>query len=98
MVPISDFGIDVLQPDEHGVAAGARSLLDEIRNAVTQRVDLQHQADPKMLFFAQLDQPIEDRLPVAITRKIIVGDEKTGDIARRVGAHDRLDVVGRAVA
>ena len=91
-------GIDVLEPDEDGVAAGPRRLLDEARDAVAERVDLQQEPDPEALLLAQLDQPVEDRLPVAVAGEIVVGDEEAGDPLRGVGAHDRLDVVGRAVA
>ena len=48
--------------------------------------------------FAQLDQAVEDRLPVLVAREIVVGDEEAADALRRIGAHDRLDVVGRAAA
>ena len=40
LVPISDFGINVLQPDENGGAAGARRLFYEAGNAVAERIDL----------------------------------------------------------
>ena len=97
-MPSERFGIDVLQPDEHRVAARARRLLDEAGDAVAQRVDLQQQADLEALVLAQLDEPVEDRLPVLVAREIVVGDEEFGDALRGVGAHDLLDVVRRAVA
>ena len=96
--PISDFGIDVFQSDEHGGAARPRRLFDEAGNAVTERVDLQHQPDAEAVFFAQLDQPVEDRLPVLVAGEIVVGDEEARDPLRSVGAHDAFDVVRRAVA
>ena len=92
------FGIDVLKPDEDGVAAGPRRLLDEARNPVAERVDLQQKADPEALILAQFDQPVEDRLPVAVAGEIVVGDEEARDALRGVGAHDRFHVVRRAVA
>ncbi len=92
------FGVDVLKPEEDSRAAGARRFLDETGNAVTQRVDLQQEADVEFVALAQFDQAIEDRLPVAIAGEIVVGDEEAGDALRGVGAHDGLDVVGRAVA
>ena len=92
------FGVDVLEPDEDRVAAGARRLLDEARNAVAERVDLQQQPDLEALVLAQLDQAVEDRLPVPVAGEIVVGDEEARDVLRGVGAHDRLDVVGGAVA
>ena len=50
------------------------------------------------MLLAQLDQAVEDRLPVLVAREIVVGDEEAGDALRGIGAHDGLDVVGRAVA
>ena len=98
LAPISDFGIDVFEPDEDRGAAGARRLLDEVRNAVAQRVDLKQKLDVEVLALAQFDQPVEDRLPVAVAGEIVVGDEEPRDALRGVGAHDRLDIVRRAVA
>ncbi len=96
--PIRDSGLMFSKPEEDRGAAGARRLLDEIRNAVAQRVDLQQQLDVEFVALAQFDQPVEDRLPIAVAGEIVVGDEKPRNALRRIGAHDRLDVVGRAVA
>ena len=52
----------------------------------------------KPVLLAQLDQAIEDRLPIAVAREVVVGDEEPGDALRRIGAHDLLDVVGGAIA
>ena len=62
-----------------------------------ERVDLQDQLDAELLALAQLDQPVEDRFPIAVAGEIVVGDEKACNPLRRVGTHDRLDVVGSAV-
>jgi hypothetical protein len=91
-------GIDVLKPDEDRVAAGPRRLLDEARNPVAERVDLKQKPDPKTLVLAQFDQPVEDRLPVAVAGEIVVRDEEAGHALRGVGAHDRLDVVRGPIA
>ena len=48
----------------------------------------------KPSLLAQLDQAVEDRLPVLVAREIVVGDEEARDALRGIGAHDRLDVVG----
>jgi hypothetical protein len=72
-------------------------LLDEMRNAVTQRVDLQDQPDLEILAFAQFDQAVEDRFPVAVAREVIVGNEKPRNALRRIGANDGFDIVGTAV-
>ena len=61
------------------VAARARRLLDETRNAVAQRVDLQDERNLELLALAQFDQPVEDRLPIAVAREIVVGDEEPRD-------------------
>src|SRR4029077_126913 len=91
-------GIDVLKSDEDRVAARPRRLLDEARDLVAERVDLEQKPDPEAVLLAQFDQAVEDRLPVAVAGEIVVGDEKAGDVLRGVGAHDRLDVVGGAIA
>ena len=50
------------------------------------------------LLSPEVDQAIEDRLPVAVAGEIVVGDEVMGDALGVVGAHDRLDVVGAPIA
>src|SRR5262249_52622779 len=89
--------IDVLKPNEYERGAGARGLLDEIRNAMTERVDLQDQLDSEFFALAQLDQPVEDGFPVAVASEIVVRDKKARDALRRISAHDRFDIVGGAV-
>ena len=80
------FRVDVLEPDEHEGGAGARRLLDEMRNAMAEGVDLQDELDAEFLALAQLDHPIEDRFPIAVAgEEIVVGDEKAGDALRRIG-------------
>ena len=91
-------GIDILETDEHARHAGALALLDEVRDLVAERVDLDHQAERNLVDFAQLDQPIEDRLPLSVAGKIIVGEEEARNAFRPVLADDVLDVVGRARA
>jgi hypothetical protein len=46
------FRIDVLQAEEDEGSAGARRLLDEIRNPVAERVNLQDQLDAEFIAFA----------------------------------------------
>ena len=65
---------------------------------MAERIDLKQKPDPKTLVLPQFDQPIEDRLPVAVAGEIVVGDEKARDALRGVGAHDRLDIVGGPIA
>ena len=65
---------------------------------MAQRVHLQQQADLEAFVLAQLDQPVEDRLPVLVAREVVVGDEELGDALLGVGADDLLDVVRRAIA
>ena len=64
---------------------------------MAQRVDLKEQPDAEPVLLAQLDQAIENRLPIAVAREIVVGDEEPGDALRRIVAHDLLDVVGGAI-
>ena len=90
--------IDVFQADEHAPDAGARRLLDEMRNAVAERVDLDDEGAIAAPDLAQKDQPVEDRLPILVAGEIVVGDEEAVDALGEIGAHDRFDVVGAAVA
>ena len=91
-------GIDILQPDENAANAGAGAFLDKIRQLVAQRVDLNDEADIELLHLPQVDQAIEDRLPVLVACEIVVGDEKTSQTLGVIDAHDLLDVISRAAA
>ena len=88
--------IDILQTDEDALDAGAGALFHEVRQLVAQRIDLDDDADRHLLLFAQVDQAVEDRLPVLVAREIVVGDEEAAGALRDIGAHDLLDIVGRA--
>ena len=90
--------VDVLKPEEHAGHAGALGLLDEVRNLVAQRVDLDHEADVEAILFAQLDDAVVDRFPVLVPREIVVGDKEAVHALLVVGAQDLLDGVWRAVA
>ena len=68
--------VDVLQSNEHSADACLRCLLDEIRDLVAQRVDLNGEANLRAIARAQLDQTVEQQLPIAVTSEIVVGDEK----------------------
>ena len=52
----------------------------------------------KLLDLAQMDQAVEDRLPILVAGEIVVGDEEFRDALGPVGAHQRLDVIRRAIA
>ena len=62
-----------------------------------QRVDLEDQFELHALLLHR-DQPVDDRLPVAVAREVVVGDEEFAHALRDVFTHDRLDIVGRAEA
>ena len=53
---------------------------------------------PSPSLLAHLDQPVEDRLPIAVAREIVVGDKEAKDALGKVGAHQALDIVGVAPA
>jgi len=89
-------GIGVFQPDEHPLDPSARAFLDEIRQLVAERVDLDDEAGVELLHLAQMDRPVEDRFPVLVAGKIIVGDEKPEQTFFDIVANDLLDVVRRA--
>ena len=90
--------IDVLEPDENLPDAGAGGLLDEIRNLVTERVDLDGDAEIHVLAQPQLDDAVEDRLPVLVAREIVVRDQEAADAVPVILPDERLDAVGRAPA
>src|ERR1700720_1907947 len=71
-------GVDVFEPDKDPLAAGPRRLLDKVRDAVAQGVDLDDELQSQPLALAHLDQAVENRLPVPVAREI-VGDEKPED-------------------
>jgi len=90
--------VDVLKPDKHALDAGARALLDEVRQLVAERVDLDDEAVAELLRLAQIDEPIKDQLPVLVAGEIVVSDEEGAQALRVVFVHDALDVVRRAAA
>ena len=90
--------IDVLQPDEHAIDAGPARLVDEVRDAMALGVDLDDERDVDALVLAQLDQPVEELLPVLVAGHVVVGDEERPDALRVVLADDRLEIVGAAEA
>src|SRR5262249_32661138 len=87
--------VDVLEANEAAADAGLGALLDEVRQLVAERVDLDRERDLDPLL-AQLDDAVEDDLPILVARKIIVGDEEAADALLDVAANDGLDVVGSA--
>ena len=90
--------VDVLEPDEHAGDAGAARFLDEVRDLVAERVDLDHETDIEAVFLAQLDDPVVDRFPILVAGEIVVGDEKALHALRPVHAQDLLDAVRGAIA
>ncbi len=64
---------------------------------MAKRVHLQDETDLQPLA-PQLREPVEDRLPVAVAGKVVVGDEEARDAVGGILAHDLLDVVRRAEA
>ena len=91
-------GIDVLQPDEHAVDAGPARLVDEVRDAMALGVDLDDQGHLDALVLLELDQPVEEVLPMLVAGHVVVGDEERRDALPVVLADDRFEVVGAAEA
>ncbi len=54
--------------------------------------------DGDALVLLELDQPVEEVLPVLVARHVVVGDEERRDALLDVLAHDRFEVVGAAEA
>ncbi len=91
-------GVDGLQADEHAPAAGAPAFLDEVRDLVGQRIDLDQEAERDLLALAQVDDAIENGFPLPVAREIVVGDEEPRHALGQMRAQQLLDVVGAAVA
>src|SRR5262249_35761241 len=85
--------VDVFEPDKDTLAAGARRFLDKIRDAVTERIDLDDELQSEPLALAHRNEAVKDRLPITITREIVIGDEKAENVLREIGAHQALDIV-----
>src|SRR2546423_9895056 len=91
-------GIDVFQPDENAAHPGPRTFLDKIRQLVAKRVDLDEEAELQFVDFFQMNDPVEDRFPVLISGKVIVGNKEAAQSLLDVLANDLLDVVRRAAS
>src|SRR4029453_10609852 len=81
-------------PDEHTEHASPARLMDEVRDAMALRVDLDDQGQCDALVLLELDQPVEEVLPMLVAGHVVVGDEERGDALPVVLAHDRFEVVG----
>ena len=88
--------VDVFQPDIDAGDAGTRRLRDEVRDLVAHRVDLDNQPQIDLVPLANLNQPIEDQLPILVAGKIIVGDEKAPNAVGPVPLDELFDIVRRA--
>jgi hypothetical protein len=84
---------DVLEPDVHPFDAGLRGLCDKARDAVALCVDLDDQVEDHALALPELDQPVEDALPVAVAGEVVVGDEETPDSPFEVCPYDSLHII-----
>ena len=89
------FRVDVFKPDEDAAHAGGGSLLDEIRDLVAERIDLDGKSDIEP-FLAQQDHAVEQDFPILVAGEIVVGDEEALDAFGHVLAHDLFQIVGRA--
>jgi hypothetical protein len=63
----------------NGISIGSTFLRHKTTNAMAKRIDLEQQSDVDAVLFAQPDQPIEDRLPIPVAGKVVVGNEKPRD-------------------
>ena len=54
---------------------------------------MDQEANVHAVLFTQLDDAVENRLPILVTREIVVGDKKTIDALLVIRAQDALDVV-----
>ena len=65
---------------------------------MTERINLDQQADWNSISFAQINQAIKNRLPFLVARKIVVGNKETTDALCKVEPYKLLDIVRRPVA
>src|SRR5262249_34416068 len=89
--------IDALEPEEDPIDPGAPAFFDEPLDLVGYGIDLNREADGQPFTLAQHDQPVENRFPVSIACKVVVGNEKTPDALPQVAPDDALDVVGASI-
>ena len=90
--------IYVLEPDENSAYACFGRFLNEVRNLVTECIDLDGKTETGELGLAQMDEAIEQQFPISIAREIVIGNEESLDALRMILAHDLFEVVGRAEA
>jgi hypothetical protein len=64
---------------------------------VAQRVDLDDELHRQTVDLAQLDEPVEDRLPLPVAGKVVVSDEEVAHALGEIGAYNVLDIVGVAI-
>ena len=62
------------------------------------RVDLDHEPQIAVELLAKLDEPVEDRFPILIACKVVVGDEIAIDALGRARADQLFNVIGRSVS
>ena len=80
-------------PMKHAIDAGPLRLVDEARDAMALGVDLDEQGDLDALVLLELDDPVEELLPMAVAGHVVVGDEERRDALLVVLADDRFEVV-----
>ena len=85
-------------PMKHAIDAGPARLVDEVGDAVALGVDLDDQGHLDALVLLELDQPVEEVLPVLVAGHVVVGDEERRDALLVVLADDRFEIVGIAEA
>ena len=79
--------------------SGSETALTASSRAAMLRLEKHGNVDATIVsrLLAQRDHPIEDRFPVLVAGKIVIGDEKLVDALRHAGPHHALHVIGVAV-
>ena len=70
----------------------ARAFRDEIGQLVAERIDLDDEAGVELLHLAQINEAIENDLPVLVAGEIVVGDEEGAQALGVIEPHDALDI------
>ena len=77
---------------------GALRLVDEVGDAVAERIDLDGEIGLEPFLLVELYEAVEEALPVPVAGEIVVSDEEGLDPLRQVLADDPFEVVGGAEA
>ena len=80
---------------EHACSCG---FVDEVRDLMAERVDLDGELEPHTELLAKLGDPVEDRIPVPVCGPVVVRQKVLANAALEIGADQTLDIIGGPMA